>query len=66
MPANYLHGVETIELERGPRPVSTVKSAVIGLIGTAPIGPVNITTLSLSETAGAAFGPQLPGFAIRT
>lgn len=35
MAANYLHGVETIEIETGPRPVKAVKSAVIGLIGTA-------------------------------
>ena len=64
MAANYLHGVETIEIERGPRPVRTVKSAVIGLIGTAPTGTVNETTLSLSEKDAAAFGPQLPGFTI--
>ena len=49
MAANYLHGVETVEVERGPRPVRTVKSAVIGLIGTAPIGAVNETILCLSE-----------------
>ncbi|MDU7589563.1 MAG: phage tail sheath family protein, partial [Acidovorax sp.] len=48
MAANYLHGVETVEVERGPRPVRTVKSAVIGLIGTAPIGAVNVSTLTLS------------------
>ena len=64
MPANYLHGVETTEVERGPRPVRAVKSAVIAVIGTAPIGPVNVTTLSLSEKDAAAFGPQLPGFTI--
>ncbi|UTH76085.1 phage tail sheath subtilisin-like domain-containing protein [Chromobacterium sp. IIBBL 290-4] len=76
MAANYLHGVETIEVERGPRPVSTVKSAVIGLIGTAPICPtvkdvngndvssVNTAVLSLSEKDAAGFGPQLPGFSI--
>ncbi|WP_434632040.1 phage tail sheath subtilisin-like domain-containing protein [Chromobacterium sp. CV08] len=64
MAANYLHGVETIEVERGPRPVRTVKSAVIGLIGTAPAGAVNATTLTLSEKDAAAFGPQLPGFTI--
>lgn len=64
MAANYLHGVETIEVERGPRPVRTVKSAVIGLIGTAPIGAVNVATLTLSEKDAAAFGPQLPGFTI--
>lgn len=60
----YLHGVETVEVERGPRPVRTVKSAVIGLIGTAPIGAVNVATLTLSEKDAAAFGPQLPGFTI--
>lgn len=64
MSANYLHGVETVEVERGPRPVRTVKSAVIGLIGTAPIGAVNVSTLTLSEKDAAAFGPQLPGFTI--
>ncbi|PTU70306.1 phage tail sheath subtilisin-like domain-containing protein [Chromobacterium haemolyticum] len=64
MAANYLHGVETIEVERGPRPVRTVKSAVIGLIGTAPIGAVNAVTLTLSEKDAAVFGPQLPGFTI--
>ena len=64
MAANYLHGVETVEVERGPRPVKTVKSAVIGLIGTAPMGPLNAATLSLSEKDAAAFGNQLPGFTI--
>ncbi|EPX2732171.1 hypothetical protein ACWYDU_004490, partial [Salmonella enterica subsp. enterica serovar Infantis] len=29
MAANYLHGVETIEIETGLRPVKAVKSAVI-------------------------------------
>ncbi|OHX10261.1 phage tail protein [Chromobacterium sphagni] len=64
MAANYLHGVETIEVERGPRPVRTVKSAVIGLIGTAPVGAINTPVLSLSEKDAAGFGPQLPGFTI--
>ena len=64
MAANYLHGVETIEVEKGKRPVRTVKSAVIGLIGTAPIGAVNLATLTLSEKDAAAFGSQLPGFTI--
>ncbi|NEM33025.1 phage tail sheath family protein [Escherichia coli] len=64
MAANYLHGVETIEIERGPRPVRTVKSAVIGLVGTAPVGPVNESVLCLSEKDAAQFGPQLTGFSI--
>ncbi|UKD14878.1 phage tail sheath subtilisin-like domain-containing protein [Burkholderia aenigmatica] len=64
MAANYLHGVETIEKETGSRPVKVVKSAVIGLIGTAPIGPVNKPIQSLSDVDAAQFGPQLAGFTI--
>ncbi len=37
MPANYLHGVETIEILKGPVPVREVKSAVVFLVGTAPV-----------------------------
>ncbi|HCL5071658.1 TPA: phage tail sheath family protein [Salmonella enterica] len=58
MAANYLHGVETIEIETGPRPIKAVKSAVIALIGTAPCGPVNQPTLCLSESDAAQFGPN--------
>ena len=58
MAANYLHGVETIEVENGARPVKTVKSAVIGLIGTAPMGDVNTLVQCLSEKDAAAFGSQ--------
>jgi phage tail sheath protein FI len=36
MPANFLHGVETIENQSGPVPIQVVRSAVIGLVGTAP------------------------------
>ncbi|MCS7317335.1 MAG: phage tail sheath subtilisin-like domain-containing protein [Candidatus Dojkabacteria bacterium] len=34
---NYLHGIETIEVLKGPVPVREVKSAVIFLVGTAPV-----------------------------
>lgn len=64
MAANYLHGIETLEVERGPRAIRVVKSAVIALIGTAPAGPVNVLTLSLNDRDGAQFGPELPGFSI--
>lgn len=33
---NYLHGVEVLDIDAGPRPIQTVASAVIGLVGTAP------------------------------
>ncbi|MFJ4141420.1 phage tail sheath subtilisin-like domain-containing protein [Pseudomonas sp. NPDC089734] len=65
MAANYLHGIETIEISRGPRAIRGVKSAVIALVGTAPTGPVNAVTLSLNDTDGAKFGPgDLDGFSI--
>lgn len=36
MSESFLHGVEVIEIDNGPRPIRTVRSAVIGLVGTAP------------------------------
>ncbi|WP_299752780.1 hypothetical protein [uncultured Tateyamaria sp.] len=32
----FLHGVEIIEIDAGPRPIQTVRSSVIGIVGTAP------------------------------
>jgi phage tail sheath protein FI len=37
MSAAFLHGIESLEVNVGPQPVTVVKSAVIGLIGTAPM-----------------------------
>jgi len=53
MPEQFLHGVEVIELNDGARPIQTVKSSVIGLVGTAPQGPVNTPTLILGSRAKA-------------
>lgn len=64
MAANYLHGVETIELKKGPVPVQVVKSAVIGLVGIAPKGEKNSLTLVQSAQDAAQFGSELPGFTI--
>lgn len=36
MADKFLHGVEVLEIDAGPRPIQTVRSSVIGLIGTAP------------------------------
>ncbi len=36
MPEQFLHGVEVVEIDNGPRPIRTVRSSVIGVIGTAP------------------------------
>jgi len=54
MPEQFLHGVEVIEINDGARPIQTVKSSVIGLVGTAPKGPVNTPTLILGSPSEAA------------
>jgi phage tail sheath protein FI len=69
---DFLHGVETIEVPQGSRPIRGVKTAVVGLVGTAPIhhvGPerrrVNEPVLILSDVAAAQFfGPEIPGYTI--
>lgn len=72
MPASFLHGVETIEIEKGVRTIRTVKTAVIGLVGTAPIQDVddkyktvNEPTVILNEIDAAKyFGAQKNGYTI--
>lgn len=59
MPTNFLHGVEVIETTEGVRPIQTVRSAVIGLIGTAPGAqasdfPLNEPVLISGSRAAAA------------
>lgn len=61
---SFLHGVETIESTKGPRPITVVKSAVIGLVGIAPTGNKNECILVSSDTDAAQFGARLPGFTI--
>jgi phage tail sheath protein FI len=53
MTEQFLHGVEVIEIDDGARPIQTVKSSVIGLVGTAPKGPVNTPTLLLGSPSEA-------------
>ncbi len=36
MSESFLHGVEVLEINTGARPIQTVRSAVVGIIGTAP------------------------------
>lgn len=54
MATDFLHGVEVVEVDSGPRPVRTVRSAVIGVVGTAERGPVNTPTLIAGDRALAA------------
>ncbi|TMO67269.1 phage tail sheath subtilisin-like domain-containing protein [Pseudoalteromonas aurantia] len=57
--SKFLHGVEVIEAQSGTRPIKTVKSSVIGLIGTAPFAdedafPLNTPVLIAGKRAEAA------------
>lgn len=61
---SFLHGIETIELENGPRPVTEVKTAVIGLVGIAPIGETQKCVLVKNDVDAAQFGARVPGFNI--
>lgn len=36
MAETFLHGVEVLDIDAGPRPISTIRSSVIGIVGTAP------------------------------
>lgn len=45
MPTDFLHGAEFIEVEYGYRQIKTSRSSIIGLVGLAGKGPVNVPTL---------------------
>ena len=72
MPASFLHGVETIEITKGARTITTVKTAVVGIVGTAPIEDVedeyktiNTPTLIMNEIEAVRyFGNHKAGFTI--
>jgi len=73
MPASFLHGVEVVEVPNGSVPVTVVKSAVIGLVGTAPawavespsvVAAINTPTLVSSALDAAKFGPLVRGYSI--
>ena len=67
MSANYLHGLEIIQLSRGAKPANPVKTAVIGLVSVAPtLANANELLLIQSEAeAAAAFGVQHKSNAMR-
>ncbi|WP_116963100.1 phage tail sheath C-terminal domain-containing protein [Fastidiosibacter lacustris] len=55
----FYHGVEVVEIDGGARPIRTVKSSVIGLIGTAPdadnaVFPLNAPVLIAGNRTEAA------------
>jgi phage tail sheath protein FI len=61
MTTTFLHGVEVLQIDTGARPIQTVRSSVIGLIGTAPDAdaiqfPLNTPVLVTSKSEYAAIG----------
>ncbi len=68
MATDFLHGVEVLEINNGPRAIRTVKTSIIGIIGTAPDAdaaafPLNKPVLiaaSRKETAKLGTAGTLP------
>ena len=55
----FLHGIEVLDIDSGPRPIQTVRSSVIGLCGTAPNAdplkfPINTPVLIAGSRREAA------------
>jgi len=63
----YLCGIETVEYKVGQRPVVEVKTAVVGIEGTAPdskIPPKTLTVFAGEEDAKNKLGDPLDGFTV--
>ena len=68
MSTDFLHGVEVVQIDSGPRTIQTVSSSVIGVVGTAPDAdakkfPANKPVLiagSRTEAAGLGTSGTLP------
>lgn len=56
MAADFLHGVETIQVQASGGVLSTVKTSVIGLIGTSASGTAETLALCTSAADDAAYG----------
>ncbi|MGV8644549.1 phage tail sheath subtilisin-like domain-containing protein, partial [Pseudomonas aeruginosa] len=55
----FHHGTETKRVTGGSVAVETVDGAIIGIVGTAPIGPLNELTLCQTKKDFAKFGTIL-------
>lgn len=61
MPEQFLHGIEIVEIDDGIRPIQTVRSSIIGIVGTAPAAevgtfPLDTPVLVTGPRAAAALG----------
>jgi phage tail sheath protein FI len=54
MPDQFLHGIEVVQIDDGIRPIQTVKSSIIGFVGTAPLAQADTkATLTLGTSPAA-------------
>lgn len=58
MPDAFLHGVEVVQIDDGLRPIQTVKSSIIGFVGTAPDADAGDFPLN---TPVLVTGPRMAG-----
>jgi phage tail sheath protein FI len=61
MTASFLHGIDIVEVDHGSRPMTTTRSSVIGVVGTAPkaddqVFPLDTPILINSPREAAALG----------
>ncbi|MCF6777401.1 phage tail sheath subtilisin-like domain-containing protein [Thiotrichales bacterium 19X7-9] len=61
--SGFFHGVEVVELDSGSRPIQTVRSSVIGLVGTADEAdsdqfPINEPVMIVNRTEAAKLGTK--------
>lgn len=65
MAETFLHGVDVIDVDSGIRPISTVRSSVIGIVGTAPDSQAEVKaslqTGVVSSNTGITFTSKLLG-----
>ena len=62
MTETFMHGVDVLEIDAGTRPIRTVRSSVIGVVGTAPdVAPAATAGLQLAPVAYAAQRPGANG-----
>lgn len=63
--SKFLHGVEVLEIDTGPRPIQTVRSGVIGIVGTAPdaegAAAATLTLGNAPSNTGITFTALQPG-----
>jgi len=56
MPDTFLHGVEVVQIDDGLRPIQTVKSSIIGVVGTAPDADAGVFPV---DTPVLVTGPRM-------